>query len=198
MKIDVSHHQGIINWEELKKSTPELDGVYIKTTQGVGYTDPLCIQHSVGAASQKLPVGYYHFASLNTTTDIEKDATSEADYFSLVIKNLRPTTLPLVLDIEENKALLTKPQVLQWINAFFKRLREHGYANVSLYSYTAFLDSNLPPQHNLGNIPLWIAQYVNKPAPKLPKGWTKAWLWQYSCTGTLPGIKGKVDLNKSL
>ena len=45
-------------------------------------------------------------------------------------------------------------------------------------------------------IRLWIANYNNPPTPPLPVGWTKYFMWQYTDSGTIAGIKGNVDLSK--
>jgi len=43
---------------------------------------------------------------------------------------------------------------------------------------------------------LWVANYTAGPKPLMPAGWTTWLLWQYSETGTLPGVSGRVDLNR--
>jgi len=42
--------------------------------------------------------------------------------------------------------------------------------------------------------PLWVASW-DVPAPTLPAGWTTWALWQFTSTGTVPGITGDVDLD---
>ena len=44
--------------------------------------------------------------------------------------------------------------------------------------------------------PFWVAEYNNDDAPTLPNGMTQWVLWQYSSSGTIPGIAGRVDLDK--
>jgi GH25 family lysozyme M1 (1,4-beta-N-acetylmuramidase) len=85
--------------------------------------------------------------------------------------------------------------VLEWINTFFNEMKKLGYSNLILYSYTPFLDSNLPPNHGLGNIHLWLAAYVSASQPKLPKGWSSYFIWQKSAKGNVTGINGNVDMN---
>ncbi len=71
----------------------------------------------------------------------------------------------------------------------------NGYNNYVLYSYAPFLNDHLPANHQLGNIPLWIAQYRN--TLTLPTGWSTYWAWQYTDKGTVNGISSVVDLNKT-
>jgi GH25 family lysozyme M1 (1,4-beta-N-acetylmuramidase) len=87
---------------------------------------------------------------LNTTNDIA-DAKAEATYFISVIKKAPKPDLPLILDLETNKVGLKKPEVVAWISVFFEEMRKAGYADTALYSYTPFLDSNLPLNHQLGS-----------------------------------------------
>lgn len=192
MIIDVSKWQGSIDWTVVKKNHPEIEGVFLKATEGVGYIDPQLSANFEKAGMAGFKIGYYHFASLNNT-DAHNDAISEAKYFYSIVR-LFPRTMPLVLDIESNPSKLPKEKVLEWIKTFFSELEKLGETNVVLYSYAPFLNENLPANHGLGNIRLWLAAYTA--TPKLPYGWAKYWLWQYSSKGVIKGIKGKVDLNK--
>lgn len=193
--IDASHHQGKIDFKKLLTNVPKIDGIYIKATQGVGYTDPMLKANCTSAAIVGIDFGFYHYATLNTNNFVH-DAIAEAKYFVSIIKQLPSPKLPIALDIEENKAHLSPTEVVGWIKAFFSELTRLGYENHILYSYTPFLNSNLPDKHGLGNIPLWIAHYTTKAAPSLPKGWDKFFLWQYSAKGRIAAIKGEVDFNK--
>ena len=195
--IDVSHNNGVIDWAKVAKNPTKVDFAFIKASEGIGYTDPSFIINANEARKNGIKTGYYHFASLNTTDDVA-DAKAEVNYFLSVIKKAPVSDLPLILDLETNKVALDKAHVLEWINTFFNEMKKAGQNNLALYSYTPFLDSNLPPKHSLGTIRLWLAAYVNAPAPQLPKGWTEYWIWQYSSKGTVAGIKGNVDLNKTI
>lgn len=190
--IDVSHYNIVTDYV---KAANGQDFVYIKATEGTNYVDPKMKAHAAGFGPTGVKTGYYHFASLNSAS-IATDARTEASFFVNTIKGL-PVGMPLVLDIEENKANLKPTQVLEWITNFMDEMSKLGHTDNVLYSYTPFLNANLPANHGL-KYPLWIAAYTNKKQPALPKGWDKYWLWQYSNKGAVPGIKGDVDLNSSL
>ena len=64
--IDVSHHNGNINWEQV----PDVEFVYIKATEGVTYVDPMYQQNIKGARAKKLRVGAYHY--FRTTSSVQK------------------------------------------------------------------------------------------------------------------------------
>jgi len=195
--IDVSHHQDRIDFKKVIADSQKIEFVYMKATQGVGYTDTRLHYNAVEAKKVATKIGYYHYASLNTR-DIVKDSVDEARYFVSVIANCPFPDLPVVLDIEENKAGLSPNDIMLWINTFFDELTKLGYKDHVLYSYTPFLNANLPTNHNLGNIKLWIAAYTNTKSPRLPIGWKDHWLWQYSAKGKIDGISGDVDMNKSV
>ncbi len=191
--LDVSHHQGVIDWVKVVNSSFKPEGVFIKATEGLGYTDPKLISNAKGAKAVGLKIGYYHFASLNDKNELI-DAKNEAKAFITAIKILPKNDYPLVLDIESNPGKLSKEEVLIWVNTFFYELAQNGYTDYILYSYSPFLNENLPVNHKLGNIKLWVADY-SEPLI-LPRGWSKQWLWQYTQTGKIQGIVGNVDLNK--
>lgn len=193
--IDISHHQGKVDWVKVLNSSFKPEFVFIKATQGIDYSDPMFLTNAKGAKQAGLKVSYYHFASLNNKDEIV-DAKKEAQWFIKNIKQAPVNDLPLVLDIEANPGKLDRGEVLVWINTFFYELAQLGYTDYILYSYSPFLNENLPVNHKLGAIKLWVADYT---APLiLPKGWTKAYIWQYSQSGKVQGIAGPVDLNKTM
>jgi len=191
--IDVSHFQGTIDWSLAKSA---IDFAYIKCSEGQSSVDSMFMINAINANKAGVKIGYYHFATLNSD-DVIGDAKAEAGFFVSNVKKAPAPSLPLVLDIELNKANLDKDEVLSWINTFFKELEVYGYKDSVLYSYTPFLNANLPRTHDLGNRRLWLAAYVNKQFPQLPIGWKDYWLWQYSAKGSISGITTPVDLNKS-
>jgi GH25 family lysozyme M1 (1,4-beta-N-acetylmuramidase) len=198
--IDISHFQGVVDYEKLVSNQPPIDFIYFKATQGVGYTDPMLKTNVNSADAIGLKWGLYHYATLNTVNIVE-DAKAEAEYFLSVVNLLPKYKLPLVLDLEDEKGAthynLSKADVLGWVNTFFDTLEKANHLDYALYSYTPFLNANLPIKHNLGGIRLWIAQYTTKPQPIIPSAWKEWWLWQYSDKGSVNGIKGRVDTNVS-
>ena len=196
--IDISHHNSKINWLTVASQTVpfKIDGAIIKTSTGVGSYDPRAVYNATEAKKAGLKIGYYHYCSLNEEDEL-KDSTDEANSFIKILKTLPVADLGVVLDIEDPKKIpsLDKNEVLAWIKNFFAVLEANNYKNYVLYSYKPFLDSNLPANHGLGNIPLWIAQY--RTTLTLPVGWKTHWLWQYSDHGSVKGVIGNVDLNKT-
>lgn len=195
--IDISHYQGKPNFKLLAAAPDKPDFIYLKATQGTGYIDPNCKVNATEAVKQGFRVGYYHYATLNSENAIQ-DAKDEAQAFIKAIKSLPPYNLPPALDIEENKAHLPKEHVRQWINSFLNELATNGIQDYVLYSYTPFLNENLPADHGFGAVKLWIAHYTTNPKPTLPNGWSHYHIWQYSAKGKVTGIVGDVDMNRTV
>jgi GH25 family lysozyme M1 (1,4-beta-N-acetylmuramidase) len=195
--IDVSHNNGTIDWEKVQSADPPNSFVFIKATEGVGYVDPMCLTNA-NAVSQKTKMrfGYYHFASLNNSSNVSKDATDEANWFVQTMQTMPEASIIPVLDIERNDSSLTPTQVQEWISAFMSQMDVLGYGNVILYSYVSFLNDNLPSNHPFGTLPLWIAHYTSNASPTIPNGWTSYTLWQYSGSGSVTGVSTQCDMNK--
>lgn len=193
--IDISSNNGPIDWVKVKSNTTkfDVDFVYFKSSEGIGYTDRTTFNNAQSALRQGIKIGYYHFASLNEH-DVVHDATDEANYFLKNLKTFPKSDLPPVLDIETNKQNLSHTETLQWINTFMDVLVAAGYKPV-IYTYGPFVSEFLPPSHGI-KYDLWLAQYTKAESPKLPPGFDKAWLWQFSNKGNIDGITGQVDLNK--
>jgi lysozyme len=165
--------------------------VYIKVSEGLTYQDPTAAAHANGAKAAGLKVGYYHFAHT------ESDAGAEAIFFNKCCSNLPAADLPYVLDIEVNKANLSPALFLTWIETFLGTIQQLGHKGM-IYSYTPFLNQNLPSNHTLGSYPLWIAAYTNASYPTMPVGWPNYTVWQYSQAGNVPGIPVHCDMNKAV
>lgn len=193
--IDVSKHNGVIVWSEVARHTPKVDLAIIKATEGVDFVDIKFMSNARGAKAAGLLVGYYHFASLNKS-DVVSDARAEALDFIEAMKSVPKADIPPVLDLEENRSGLMKSVIQRWVETFLHTMAANGYPEVIMYSYTPFLDGALPVNHPFGRMmKLWVAGYVRASRLKIPNGWDKYWMWQYSSTGTVRGIKGPVDLN---
>jgi lysozyme len=180
--IDVSHHQGSIDWKKVKA-----DGVqfaFIKATQGVGYKFVDYFRNNAPVAlGNGIEVGTYHYGTFSTIPE----AISQAKYFLSVVQDFK-LTYPLVLDLEENKANVSKKQLTDAAIAFLDVLENAGRFAM-LYTGKSFLETQLD-ESRLKPYALWVARY----GPELGR---KADIWQYSSSGKVDGISGNVDMNWS-
>lgn len=183
--IDVSKHQHIIAWEEVKQmrvNNIQLGFAFIKATEGIGNTDPQFRRNWKKAKDNNIIRGAYHFFIAT------KDGKMQAENFIKRVE-LEPGDLPPVLDVEQrytaSKAQLQK-EVKEWldvIEAYYK-VKPVIYTNVDFY------------QKNLGSsfdrYPLWIAHYYQQQRPRINRNWL---FWQHSDKGSVNGITSKVDFN---
>lgn len=203
--IDISHHNGIIDWNKVKAtgvSNPngtntKVDASYIKMTEGVNGRDKKCGFNAAECYRVGLPIGYYHFCTLNREDEIA-DATEEANYVIKRLMDLPPFTMPFALDVESTHIQIDDAEVEAWVKTFYSVIEKAGYKDYVLYSYSPFLREHLPQNHSLTNVRLWAARYGGK-FPMAVQGWgQKFWAHQYSNVGKVAGIKTNVDLNKIL
>jgi lysozyme len=180
--IDVSWHNGAIDWAKVKADG--VNFVFIKATQGTGYSKVDYFRNNAPkAAGFGLNVGAYHYATFSNVPE----ALSEVKYFLSVVKDYK-LTYPLVLDLEENKKNASKKQLTDAAVAFMDMLKHAGYQTL-LYTNKSFLDNVLDESRI--TYPLWISRYYKE------LGIT-ADIWQYSCEGKVNGISGNVDMNWAL
>ena len=182
--IDVSHHQGDIDWEAVKATEKQqypIRFVFMKATEGDDYKDRRYADNYRKAGEAGLLRGAYHFYNPNT------DPIRQADFF-ISQAQLQPGDLAPVLDIEckpRNKAQLHAD-----LKKFLNRLEQHyGIKPIIYTSYKykeRYLDS---PEFDA--YPLWVAHYYVDAL-----GYKGPWLfWQHTDYGTVPGIENNVDLN---
>lgn len=186
--IDISHHQGTINWGRVKRATlhrQPISFVFIKCTEGITRTDRLYKRNQKEIRKQGFLFGAYHFFLPN------RSAKKQAENF-IRNANLRPGDLPPVLDVEKcgnlNKRQLAEA-VLTWLDIVGK----HYNCVPILYTGHSFRKKHLTDDR-LGKYPLWKAHY-QKGGVITGNEWT---FCQYTRHGHVAGIgkdTGYVDLN---
>lgn len=199
MIIDLSSNNGVINYGSAKSAG--VDGVILRATMGVGTTDKMLDQNSYGFNKIGVSVSYYHFAypKLRGGT-VQESAVLEATSFSDAIKPLAKPVRVWV-DLEPFNASGLDTEFSQddyslWLQTYFDTVKSLTGYDPGIYTYADYLNSHLPDTHSFGNRTLWIANYSAKSNPPIPKGFKQWHLWQYSESGSIPGIDAKVDLNR--
>lgn len=185
--IDISHHQGKIDWEKLRTNGMidkwPVRFVMIKATEGASNIDENFKDNFYNAREYGFIRGAYHFWSNYST------GRAQAEYF-LTQVHLEEGDLPPVLDVEH----IAKGQdpedfklsVLTWL----RLVEKHYKVKPIIYTYYKFKMTYLNDTV-FDDYPYWIAHYyVNKVEYK-----GKWKFWQHTDCGRLPGIKGYVDLN---
>jgi GH25 family lysozyme M1 (1,4-beta-N-acetylmuramidase) len=162
--IDVSHHQGAINWTSVRSAGIQF--AYIKATEGVSYTDPRFDTNYVAAYNAGVIRGAYHFAL--------PDRSSGATQANFLARNggawsADSRTLPAALDIEYNPygaSCYGKSQAAMrtWINDFLNTYRARTGRFAVIYTTTNWWVSCTGNWSGpWANNPLWIARWASTP-----------------------------------
>lgn len=184
--IDISHYQGVIDWEDLQNAM--IDGcpvrfVMVKSTEGSTRKDAMFTENFYKAREYGFIRGAYHFYSTKST------ARQQA-YFFLNNVHLTDGDLPPVLDVEHKPEGMTTEQFQREVLLWLHIVEDKYHVKPIIYTYYKFKDKYLStPVFNA--YPYWIAHYY---VPKIEyKGDWK--FWQHTDAGRLPGVKGYVDFN---
>lgn len=193
--IDVSHWQGPIDWARVAASGRKF--AFMKASDSTTYVDPTYPTNDAGARAAGLVVGAYHFARPDLTPG---DAVAEADHFANQLR-LGSGDLPPVLDLEQTGGLGV-PDLHAWVEAFLEQLYVRTGVRGIIYVSPSFWTNRMGNSGWFaahGYNVLWIAHWTTAPEPWVPadnwggKGWT---FWQYTSDGSVPGIGGRVDLDR--
>lgn len=184
--LDISHHNEVVSWPALRESG--IIGIIHKATQGSGMVDKTYGPRKRQALSAGLLFGAYHFAD-------SSDPKTQADHF-LGVARPDANTL-LALDWENNG---TRTMTVSQARVFLERVMQktgRPPAGVVIYGGNVLKEKIIAKDDVafLAQFPLWLCQYG--PKAKLPKGWSRYFLWQYSESGHVDGMArdGRVDLN---
>jgi len=184
--IDISHHQGNVNWGRLRNALIEqspLRFVFMKSTEGDSHVDRNFRANFANAKEAGLIRGAYHFWS-------NKSSPRRQAYFYLAMTPLEPGDLPPVLDIETKPTDISTEEFQQNVLTWLHIIEDKFHVKPIIYTYYKFKDQYLSDSR-FDDYPYWIAHYyVDK--MEYPGKWL---FWQHTDAGKLPGIKGYVDLN---
>lgn len=183
--VDVSHHQGTIDWETFAQATIDnepISFVMIKATEGKSLLDENFNDNFYQAREYGLIRGAYHFFSPSVSGKIQ------AKHFLHQV-HLVPGDLPPILDVEEKGTLTTQQlqkEVMDWLDVVEAQYDVAPIIYTGLKFKEAYLSSA-----DFDRYPFWIAHYYVKEV-----GYKGTWrFWQHTDLGRLDGIKGPVDLN---
>lgn len=183
--IDVSHHQGKIDWEQLRHAqigTEPVSFVFIKATEGKSLRDENFAENFHQARENGFTRGAYHFFTPTVP------AREQAEHFIATVR-LEEGDLPPVLDIEEIGEMSPETvcrEALVWL----RTVEKHYGIRPLLYTYRKFRRDYLTAVE-FEDYPYWIAHYYVD-SLQYDGQWK---FWQHTDRGRLPGIKGYVDLN---
>ncbi|MBL4650905.1 MAG: glycoside hydrolase family 25 protein [Aureispira sp.] len=182
--IDISHHQGVIDWKSLKQEA-KVQFVFMKATEGGNFKDTKFQYNWKAAKEIGIRRGAYHFYSF-----CKAGAEQAANFISSV--PIDKNALPPVVDLEFLGSCKKRPPVQEAIKEIqiFLDLLEKQYGKPPiLYTTYAFYEVYL--KEDLTSYDLWLRDIQKEPILE-NRNWK---FWQFSNRGTRKGIKGNVDLN---
>jgi len=201
--IDISRWQGKIDWKKVKADGVKfaIIRVALRTTEsGVLEADALYKENLQGAIDAGLDVGVYIYSQAISTAE----AKAEADFTMNLLKGY-DINLPIVMDFEYYtgntgrlaRAHLSVAQATTICNAFCKEVESKNYTAM-VYANKSLLTNDVNSNAIAKNYQIWLAQYP---------GWDSATgsihasfdgkysYWQYTSSGSVDGIAGRVDMN---
>jgi lysozyme len=182
--IDISHHQGKIEWKKVKKwKNKKLDFVYIKATEGSTYVDITYKNNIEEAKANDFIVGSYHY--FRTTSSIE----DQFQNFINTIDENQQDLIPLI-DVEE-KTNWTGIEFHKKFQEFLNMVEDHFGKKPMIYTVNSFYNLNLAGRYK--EYHFLIGRYgENAPNMRDKSNWT---VWQFSETGKVDGIPKLVDID---
>ena len=186
--IDVSYHNGTIDWKRVKQS--EVEYAIIRCGYGTNdksQDDKKWEENVKGCIDNNIPYGVYLYSYADT---VEK-ASSEADHAIRLLQG-KKLKYPVYYDLEEDKLRdkISKQTIADIAQTFCDKLSAKGYT-VGIYANKDWF-TNYLTDSRFNNWTKWVAQYNTVCNYK-----GKYDMWQCSSTGRVPGISGNVDLNYS-
>lgn len=189
--IDVSKWQSIINWNAAKN---DIDFAMLRAGYGQGSVDEQFIRNANECTRLEIPFGVYWFSY---AYNVER-ARKEAQYCIEAIKSCT-LTYPVAFDFEydsvDNAAkagiTVTKQLASDMTRAFCEEIRTAGYTPI-VYANPDYLsryfDADIASRYDI-----WLAQWPKNPDVNNPP--RECAMWQYSSSGSVSGINGRVDMN---
>lgn len=199
--IDVSHHNGAVDWDRalLPQANGTIKFVYVKASELYTGAGGVVRQHDSQFDANWMKLGRlnmrrgaYHYCHPEFT------AAQMAELFFSVYTPAAGD-LPPVLDVEDEyvRALASghaADELAAQIADFATLIKARVRAAPFIYIRADITDALGNPA-SFADFPVWLAAY-GVPMPRVPRPWTRWNMWQYSSSGTWPGIpSSNVDFN---
>ena len=183
--IDVSKHQGSIDWSKVKQAGVEFAIIRIGYGGSAPVKDEKFEENYKNAKANGIKVGTYIYSYADSDSDIKKE-------YEAVINWLggRSLDLPVYFDVEDNNTngKLSKSTLSNYVKTFCDKIENAGYW-AGIYASKSWLESKLD-MNILKDYTVWVAQWANSCTYKGSYA-----MWQYTSDGSVNGISGRVDMN---
>lgn len=185
--VDLSVHNGAVDMTKVKASGKSF--VFLREGYGdelsyPGQKDTRFEQNYKNAKAAGLHIGAYHYMYATTVNGARREAQG-------FLNNLKGKSFdyPIALDIEERSQYNLPNSTVEAITKAFMDVCEAAGYYIMLYSYESFLTAKFSADFRK-RYDVWCANISRQPS--ISYG-----IWQYSFTGMIPGISGRVDLNRT-
>jgi len=189
--VDVSEHQSVIDWEQVKDAGFQFAMVragYRGYTEGKLFADSSFEYHLQGAREAGLDVGVYFFSQAVTPAEAAEEAA-----FVLKALDGRSLDLPVVFDWEYVSAdvrtgIVDGKTLTDCAIAFCEAVEAEGYDAMVYFNQDQA--ENVYRLEELTDYDFWLAMYSDE--MNFPY---RIEMWQYTEEGNVPGIEGNTDIN---
>jgi len=187
--IDVSHHNGVIDYAKVRESGNRF--VFIKATQDNDFVDPMFPTNMARARAAGLAAGAYHFF------DYTLDGTAQADHFLDRVEAADgiDNALPPVVDVEcwapigsSNHAVSTA-RLRDFVERVYERTGRMPIVYTSVHMWREVVGN----AEGFEDLPLWAACWGCDAPPSIAPGWDDWAFWQTGIS-RVPGV-GRLDGN---
>nr|WP_295462876.1 GH25 family lysozyme [Mesorhizobium sp.] len=185
---DVSKYQTAVDWAAARAKG--ISFAFVKATEGGDRVDDNFHEHWRNARAAGIPRGAYHFFYFC------RPAAEQAEWFIRNVPRERGS-LPPVLDMEWNPlsptcTLRPPPETVRSeMRIFLNIVQKHYGKRPIIYTDPAFFDRN--GLNAFRGYHFWLRSTAGHPTEKY--GDHPFVFWQYTGTGTVPGVPGDADIN---
>ena len=198
--IDISTWQSSINWTQVKNSGIHFAMIragYRGYTKGALVEDDMFRYHAQGAQAAGVKVGLYYFSQAISTYEAVQEASAA---ISIAQKYGISVTYPIAIDIEyvDSSRIgrgdwISGAQRTANAKAFCDTIRNAGYTPMVYSSKSWFENTNYLDINQLSQYRIWVAHWATTTSYNR----SRLDIWQYTSSGSVPGINGRVDMNIS-
>ncbi len=189
--VDLSVWQQNVDYDSLARA---VGFAYVKATdcilvpssgRWVPFEDKMHQTHVLEMRKRGVPTGDYAFA--HVTSDVDEHASFFVHH--CWFDQLRP-----VIDMETLSQGMVPSNAGAWCLAWCENVEKLSGASPIIYASTSYAAEMFKQCSALSAWDIWLAQYDGTPPDHIPRGpWGRVVAWQWTGSGTLPGIRGNAD-----
>lgn len=195
MYIDISSHQGFIDWPKVA-TNKDITGVILRSTTKNGKLDARTMENYNGIlqniSKQLDDLSVYKFSYVRDYASARIEALKTLRV--LKVKGIRFDRLYLDMELFDGREYTKKETsevILGYYDTFASLGMEDKFGIYTNYNYL----KNILDNEIAGAFPIWLAKWSDNIGDI--SGWNVK-LWQYTNSGQIEGINGPVDLSRPI